>query len=58
MAFITLQDETGEASCTIFPTDYVKINLILKEQEIVNVEGIIEWRQGKPQIILKSIKSS
>lgn len=58
MAFVTLQDETAEASCTIFPTDYAKINLILKEQEIVNVEGTIEWRQGKPQIILKQIKSS
>ena len=55
MAFVTLQDETGEASCTIFPNDYAKINLILKEQEIVNVEGIIEWRQGKPQIILKQM---
>ncbi|MET0786806.1 MAG: DNA polymerase III subunit alpha, partial [Paenisporosarcina sp.] len=58
MAFVTLQDETGEASCTIFPTDYAKINLILKEQEIVSVEGTIEWRQGKPQIILKQIKNS
>lgn len=55
MAFISVQDETGDVSCTIFPKDYAQVNLLLKEQEIIKIDGNVEWRQGKPQIIVKKL---
>jgi len=55
MAFISVQDETGDVSCTIFPKDYAQVNILLKEQEILKIEGTLEWRQGKPQIIVKHL---
>ena len=57
MAFVTIQDESSDISCTVFPKDYANYNLLIKEQGIVNVEGTVEWRQGKPQIIVKSMKT-
>jgi len=57
MAFVSLQDETSDVSCTIFPKDYANFNLLIKEQEIVKIEGTVEWRQGKPQIIVKQMKA-
>ncbi|MCZ8536275.1 DNA polymerase III subunit alpha [Paenisporosarcina quisquiliarum] len=56
MAFITVQDETSDISCTIFPKDYAHHNLVIKEQHVIKIEGMIEWRQGKPQIIVKNLK--
>lgn len=55
MAFVSVQDETSVVSCTIFPKDYALVNLLLKEQEIVKIDGTVEWRQGKPQIIMKQM---
>lgn len=55
MAFISVQDETGDVSCTIFPKDYAQVNLLLQEQEILKIEGTLEWRQGQPQIIVKQL---
>lgn len=57
MAFITVQDETSDISCTIFPKDYAHHNLVIKEQHVIKIEGMIEWRQGKPQVIVKNIKT-
>ena len=57
MAFVTIQDESSDVSCTFFPKDYAQHNLHLKEQNVIKVEGIVEWRQGKPQIIVKNSKA-
>jgi DNA polymerase-3 subunit alpha len=57
MAFVTLQDETGDGSITIFPSDYANINLILKEQEIANVKALSNG-VVKPQYLKANENSS
>jgi len=57
MAFVTIQDETSDVSCTVFPKDFAHHNLLIKEQGVIKVEGIVEWRQGKPQIIVKNMRA-
>lgn len=57
MAFVTVQDETSDISCTVFPKDYASHNLVIKEQHVLEIEGTVEWRQGKPQIIVKNMQT-
>lgn len=55
MAFVTLQDDTGSISVTLFPEEYAKYNALLKEMSIIVVEGKSERRNGNTQIIGKSL---
>jgi len=55
MAFVTLQDETGSLSCTLFPKEYATFNAALKEWKTAGMAGTIEWRNGKPQLIIKKL---
>lgn len=57
MAFVTLQDETGSLSCTLFPKEFAAMNVHLKEWKTAGLSGSIEWRNGKPQLIVKKIMS-
>ena len=52
MAFITVQDDTGSLSVTLFPEEYAKFNALLKEQEMLVISGKSERRNGRSQIIL------
>lgn len=53
MAFLTLQDETGQISCTLFPKQYIASNNDLAEMGMLRVEGIVERRREQPQIIVQ-----
>ncbi|NYF25168.1 DNA polymerase III subunit alpha [Sporosarcina sp. JAI121] len=53
MAFVTVQDETGTISCTYFPKQYMVSNPLLTEMAMIQVEGTIERRMGKPQILVQ-----
>jgi DNA polymerase-3 subunit alpha len=55
MAFITLMDEAGEIDGVIFPEMYRKVNPILGEETMVQVEGKISVRENKKQIILDQL---
>ncbi len=55
MAFITLQDETGTASITLFPKEYADYNERLEPNALVEVQGTIENRQGKTTVICKNM---
>ncbi|MEK4246302.1 DNA polymerase III subunit alpha [Psychrobacillus sp. FSL K6-2684] len=55
MAFVTIQDDTGNISVTLFPEEYAKFNAILKEQAIILVEGKKESRNNRIQVIAKNI---
>lgn len=57
MAFVTLQDDTGSISITLFPEEYAKYNLLLNELTIIVVEGKSERRNGRTQIIGKILSS-
>ena len=58
MAFIQLQDEFGTVSTTLFPQSYNEVIGWIKEDRIVFVEGILEFRNGSPQIKVKTMKNS
>ncbi|MFS0689121.1 DNA polymerase III subunit alpha [Sporosarcina sp. 179-K 8C2 HS] len=55
MAFLTLQDETGELSCTIFPRQYAAINIHIQELAMVQITGTMEKRNGQTQLIVQQI---
>lgn len=55
MAFVTLQDETGVASVTLFPKEYAQYNEMLDKDALLEIQGTAETRQGKTTIICKSI---
>lgn len=55
MAFVTLQDETGVASVTLFPKEYAQYNEILDKDALLEIHGTAETRQGKTTIICKTI---
>ncbi|MER2263409.1 MAG: DNA polymerase III subunit alpha [Psychrobacillus sp.] len=55
MAFVTVQDDTGTVSITLFPDDFAKFNVMLKEQAILLIEGKKETRNGRVQVIVKNI---
>lgn len=55
MGFITLQDDTGPVSITLFPVEYAKFNALLEPHAILEVQGVIENRNQKTTIICKTI---
>ena len=57
MAFVHVQDETGTVSCTFFPKQYELSNSHLTEMEMVHIEGTVENRRGKPQILVQKLNS-
>lgn len=56
MAFVQLQDEIGTISTTLFPKEYNEVMGWVKEDQIVYLEGVLEYRFGKPQIKVKKMK--
>lgn len=57
MAFLTVMDETGLASVTLFPAEYAKYNHVLEPQTILEVHGLVENRNQKTAIICKNIET-
>lgn len=57
MAFLTIQDETGMVSVTLFPKEYAAFNAQLQEQAILEIEGTIEHRNQKVSLICKALTS-
>ena len=53
MAFVTIQDETGDISCTFFPKNYKASSSHLIEMMMLHVEGTVERRREKPQILVQ-----
>ncbi|WP_332651093.1 DNA polymerase III subunit alpha [Lysinibacillus sp. 54212] len=56
MAFVQVEDEFGTISMTLFPKEYLQAVGGMKEDAFVYAEGILEFRFGKPQLKVKSIK--
>ncbi|WP_318614229.1 DNA polymerase III subunit alpha [Sporosarcina sp. YIM B06819] len=55
MAFVTIQDESGDVSCTFFPKQYSLSEGQLVEMTIIQLEGTVERHRGKPQILVQRI---
>lgn len=56
MAFVTIQDDTGEIDCTYFPKQYASANVDLVEMNMLVIEGRIDIRNRKSQIIVNESK--
>ncbi|HHW37175.1 MAG TPA: DNA polymerase III subunit alpha [Bacillales bacterium] len=57
MAFLTLSDDTGELDAVVFPLTFKKLNKLLKKGEILFIQGKIEEREGKLQLIINEATS-
>ncbi|MCZ2257985.1 DNA polymerase III subunit alpha [Sporosarcina sp. G11-34] len=58
MAFVSVQDETGTVSCTLFPKQYAVSDSLLDEMKLVIVQGTIERRKGQLQILVQKIEKA
>ena len=57
MAFLTLQDETEEISCTLFPKQYAQFSVRLKEGAFARVSGTIDYRNQSIQLIIDELEA-
>lgn len=56
MAFVQLEDEFGTISVTLFPKEFEMSSNWLVEDLPIYVEGVLEFRFGKPQIKAKTVQ--
>lgn len=56
MAFVTLSDEEAEAQGVIFPNVFRDVSNWLDEQEIVQMTGKVEERNGRIQYVISRIQ--
>ncbi|WP_027964264.1 DNA polymerase III subunit alpha [Halalkalibacillus halophilus] len=56
MAFATLEDETGEMDCVIFPKVYRDVHRWLKDEQLVYVKGKLDQRNSKKQLIIEQLQ--
>lgn len=54
MAFLTISDKSGELEAVVFPAVYKKFSSVLKQGEVVVLEGKYEERDDKTQFIIQS----
>ncbi|RUL56425.1 DNA polymerase III subunit alpha [Lysinibacillus antri] len=57
MAFVQVQDEYGSISITLFPKQYNEVIGWMKKDQIVYIDGLLEFRNGIPQIKVKILKN-
>ena len=52
MAFVTLEDETGNIEAVVFPKTYERMAPLIAENKVIYVEGKINIREGTPSILI------
>jgi DNA polymerase III subunit alpha len=57
MAFLTLSDESGEIEAVTFPNVYRKFSTYLQKGTVLVVEGTVELRDQRIQLIVKNVQS-
>jgi DNA polymerase III subunit alpha len=55
MAFLTLSDPSGEIEAVVFPMVYKRSGHLLKQGEVVLLDGKMEERDGKSQFIIQNV---
>lgn len=55
MAFIHITDETGGLDVTVFPKVLKTYQMSLKKQELVFLEGQMQWRQDQWNLIMEKV---
>ncbi|HEX6594622.1 MAG TPA: DNA polymerase III subunit alpha [Bacillota bacterium] len=56
MAFVTLSDETNEIEAVVFPDLFRKINRWLQEEMVVTLQGQVEDRNDRKQLLVRAMK--
>ncbi|KAB8138286.1 DNA polymerase III subunit alpha [Gracilibacillus oryzae] len=56
MAFVTIADETNELDTVIFPNIFREVNHWLEEELFVFVDGRLDERNGKKQLIVEKVE--
>ncbi|MGN8645781.1 DNA polymerase III subunit alpha [Gracilibacillus sp. HCP3S3_G5_1] len=56
MAFATISDETGEMDTVLFPNIFRQVNHWLEEDSFIFVEGKLEERNEKKQLIVNDVQ--
>lgn len=56
MAFLTIDDEQTEMEAVIFPDVFREISSWLQEEMLVSLEGKVESRNNKLQMVINSVK--
>lgn len=56
MAFMTIQDETGSISCTLFPRQYELYSKVLEASAFIMLTGKVEIRNDAHQIIIEQLE--
>ncbi|MEW9500663.1 DNA polymerase III subunit alpha [Jeotgalibacillus marinus] len=56
MAFVVLSDATGDVDAVAFPDTYRHGSAILKQGFVVILQGKIEERNGKVQVVIQEVK--
>jgi DNA polymerase-3 subunit alpha len=57
MAFLTVNDSSGELEAVVFPNVYKKYPLLLDQGKMVLMEGKLEERSGKLQFIIQKVSA-
>ena len=52
MAFLTIEDETGNIEAVVFPKTYERMSSLIVENKVVYIEGKINIREGTPSILI------
>ncbi len=55
MAFVTLEDRTGEIECVIFPKVYAKVSHMIRLDNCVSVSGNISLRDDEVKILASGV---
>lgn len=55
MAFVTLEDDTGSLDIVVFPTIFAKVREILASLDTIIVEGTIDSREDRVNLIAEQI---
>ena len=57
MAFLTVSDEEGDLDAVVFPNSYRNFVAKIQTGTIVMIQGILEERDGKPQVNVQQLYS-
>lgn len=56
MAFLIVSDQSGEMDAVVFPNEYKKYMSFLQKGNIVLIQGKIDVREGKKQVVIQNVK--
>ena len=56
MGFLSLEDSTSDVEVTIFPNEYVKYHDLLKNGNLLLINGKLDLKDDKKSFIVNEVK--